>query len=288
MPCDRRLVAERPPPPLPLAFCVSAMVSYNGTYSLGTVRKVGQVKSKYLDLQTGEVITAKQLIAWEKGKDKIWEAADNLYSLLANMAEEREYESQRLLIEAAVIRDYLNTYDRAQDMLDEKERGHLAATQQSVAFIAPDEGNSFWLAGELYTAKAVGKDTGWAYTLIETQTPPKGQSLTKTNYLQDTTFYVLEGELEFMIEGNLSEVSAGYFVYAGKGTWHTYKNVGTRPARHLEMLTPAGIEKFFEEVSVPAQDKSSPPPFEEGDLNRVLSIAPKYGLAIRPPSEMHT
>ena len=53
------------------------------------------------------------------------------------------------------------------------------------------------------------------------------------------------------------------------------------------MLTPAGIEKFFEEVSVPALDKSSPPPFEEGDLNRVLSIAPKYGLAIRPPSEMH-
>ena len=245
------------------------------------------MKSKYLDLHTGEVISAKQLIAWEKGKDKIWEAADNLYSLLTNMAEEREYESQRMLIEAAAIRDYLNTYDRAEDMLDKKERGHLASTKQRVAFIAPDEGNSFWLAGELYTAKAVGKDTGWAYTLVETQTPPKVQSLPKINYLEDTTFYVLEGELEFMIEGNLSEVSAGYFVYAGKGTWHTYKNVGTRPARHLAMLTPAGIEKFFEEVSVPALDKSSPPSFEEGDLNRVLSIAPKYGLAIRPPSEMH-
>jgi quercetin dioxygenase-like cupin family protein len=263
------------------------MLSYNSSYLLGTMRKVGQVKSRYVDLQTGEVISAKQLMAWEKGKDKIWGAADNLYSLLANMAEEREYESQRLLLEAAVIRDHLNTYGRAEDMLDGKERGHLAATKQSVAFIAPDEGNSFWLAGELYTAKAVGKDTGWAYTLVETQTPPKGQSLTKNNYLQDTTFYVLEGELEFMIEGNLSEVSAGYFVYAGRGTWHTYKNVGTRPARHLAMLTPAGIEKFFEEVSVPALDKSSPPSFEEGDLNRVLSIAPKYGLAIRPPSEMH-
>ena len=70
---------------------------------------------------TGEVISAKQLIAWEKGKDKIWEAADNLYSLLANMAEEREYASQRLLIEAAVIRDHLNTYDRAEDMLDTQD-----------------------------------------------------------------------------------------------------------------------------------------------------------------------
>ena len=201
------------------------------------------------------------------------------------MAEERENESQRLLTDAAIIRSYLNAYDDATDMQDDNERSRLAAKKQRVAFIAPDEGNSFWLAGELYTAKAVGKDTSWAYTLVETQTPPKGQSLTKTNYLQDTTFYVLEGELEFMIEGNLSEVSAGYFVYARKGTWHTYKNVGTRPARHLEMITPAGIEKFFEEVSVPALDRSSPPPFEEEDLDRILSIAPKYGLEIRRPSE---
>ena len=93
------------------------------------LRKVGQVKSKYVDLQTGEVISAKQLIAWEKGKDKIWEAADNLYSLLANMAEEREYESQRLLIEAAVIRDHLNTYGRAEDMLDTQDDTRSSQTR---------------------------------------------------------------------------------------------------------------------------------------------------------------
>jgi quercetin dioxygenase-like cupin family protein len=133
----------------------------------------------------------------------------------------------------------------------------------------------------------VGKDTGSAFTLVETETQPKVQSLPKINYREDTTFYVLEGELEFMIEGNVSKVSAGYFVYAGRGTWHTYKNVGTRPARHLAMLTPAGIERFFEEVSVPALDRSSPPPFEEEDLAKVVSIAPKYGLAIRPSSESH-
>ena len=245
------------------------------------------VKSKYLDLQTGEVISAKQLLAWEKGKDRIWEAADELYSLLANMAQERENESHRLLIEASVIRDYLNTYDEAADMLDGKQQeGHLATKKQRVAFIAPDEGNSFWLASELYTAKAVGKDTGWAYTLVEAKTQPKGQSLPKIHHRADTAFYVLEGELDFMVEDNLSEVSAGYFLYVGRGTWHTYKNVGTRPARHLEMITPAGIEKFFEEVSVPALDRSSPPPFEEEDLDRILSIAPKYGLEIWPPSDM--
>ena len=80
-------------------------------------------------------------------------------------------------------------------------------------------------------------------------------------------------------------VSAGYFLYVGRGTWHTYKNVGTGRAMHLDMLTPAGFEKFFEEVSVPALDRSSPPHFEEEDPDRILLIAPKYGLEIRRPCE---
>jgi hypothetical protein len=73
------------------------------------------MKSKYVDLQTGEVLSAKQILAWEKGKDRIWRAADELYSLLAKMAEEREHEAQRLVLEASVIRDYLKTYDEAVD-----------------------------------------------------------------------------------------------------------------------------------------------------------------------------
>ena len=101
------------------------------------------MKSKYLDLQSGEVISAKQLLDWEKGKDRVWEAADGLYSLLVNMAQEREEESHRLLREASVIRDYLDICDEAADMLDEKGRGRLAAKKRSVASIAPDEVNSF-------------------------------------------------------------------------------------------------------------------------------------------------
>ena len=245
------------------------------------------MKSKYVDLQTGEVVSAKQLLAWEKkGKIASIEAADELYSLLEAMAEERENESQRLLTDAAIIRGYLNAYDDATDMQHDNERSRLAAKKQRGTFIAPqDEGNSFWLADALYTAKAMGKDTGSAFTLVEAKTQPKGQSLPKIHHREDTTYYVLEGELEFMVEGDLSEVTAGYFLYVSRGTWHTYKNVGSRSARHLEMHTPAGIEKFFEEVSVPALDSSSPPPFDEEDLEKIRSIALKYGVEIRPPSE---
>jgi hypothetical protein len=53
----------------------------------------------------------------------------------------------------------------------------------------------------------------------------------------------------------------------------------------MGVLAAGGIEKFFEEVSVPALDRSSPAPFEEEDLDKILSIAPKYGLEIWPPTK---
>jgi mannose-6-phosphate isomerase-like protein (cupin superfamily) len=37
---------------------------------------------------------------------------------------------------------------------------------------------------------------------------------------------VLEGELEFMVEDDLSEVGAGCVLYVSKGTWHTYRTWG--------------------------------------------------------------
>jgi hypothetical protein len=82
------------------------------------------MKSKYLDLQTGEVISAKQLLAFEMGKDEVWKAADEMRSCLANMADSLEEESQHQLLEAAIIRDYLKKYDDAQDMLDKGEGRH--------------------------------------------------------------------------------------------------------------------------------------------------------------------
>jgi hypothetical protein len=76
------------------------------------------MKSKYVDLQTGEVINAKRLLTWEQGKDKIWEAADELRSLLADIAQAKEQEAQELLLEAATIRHYLKKYDVAEETLD--------------------------------------------------------------------------------------------------------------------------------------------------------------------------
>ena len=78
---------------------------------------------------------------------------------------------------------------------------------------------------------------------------------------------------------------AGSFVHLPKDIPHTYENVGAGPARFLTMMVLAGVEKFFEEVGKPDDDVSSPPPFEQEDIERFLAVAPKYGAEILPHPE---
>ena len=86
-----------------------------------------------------------------------------------------------------------------------------------------------------------------------------------------------------MVGEGTFEASAGSFVHLPRGVIHTYKNVGATPARFLSLMVPAGLEKFFEEVGKPGTEASAPPPFGEEDVERLLAVAPKYGVEISSP-----
>src|SRR5215210_4553325 len=231
--------------------------------------------------ETGLNLTIKEVLEVEKRKGVVWEAADVMRYFLEDLAATREQAVQELLFEAKLIREYLKKYDAAVEKLDGSEGGHQEPERHSVAYVPPDEGKSLWFGGELYTTKAGSEDTSGTFTLVEAVSPPANGPLPHIHHREDKTFYVLEGDLEFMVEDDILKVSAGSWLVVPRGTLHTYKNTGTRAARYLGVLTPAGIEKFFEEVSVPAMDRTSPPPFDQEDLDMLLAVAPKYGLEIR-------
>jgi quercetin dioxygenase-like cupin family protein len=65
----------------------------------------------------------------------------------------------------------------------------------------------------------------------------------------DEAFYVLEGEMTFLIDGRTSTAPAGSFVYIPRGIEHTFWNESAAPAKQLTVFTPAGIEAYFEDVT---------------------------------------
>lgn len=150
--------------------------------------------------------------------------------------------------------------------------------------VGPGEGKALWVAGDLITLKVVGRMTDGACTLVEETTPPQGGPPPHIHSREDEVFYVLEGELEFLVGERTIPATAGDVFHGPRGVPHTFKNVGAAPSRVLVAITPAGLEGFWEEVGEPATDLSSPPSGPP-DIEKILSTAKKYGVEILPPPE---
>ena len=83
------------------------------------------------------------------------------------------------------------------------------------------------------------------------------------------------GELTFL-------ATPGAFVFLPKGIPHAFKVEGSTPAKML-LSYPAGLEKYFEELGEPAQERVLPPPPGPPDLAKLRAVASKYGLEILGP-----
>jgi quercetin dioxygenase-like cupin family protein len=100
------------------------------------------------------------------------------------------------------------------------------------------------------TLKAIGKDTGGSLTVYEFVTPARtaGPPL-HLHRTMDEAFYVLEGEMTFIVGDEITTAPAGAFVFVPRGVLHTFWNESELPARQLTVFTPSGIEHYFEEVT---------------------------------------
>lgn len=149
--------------------------------------------------------------------------------------------------------------------------------------VAPGEGEALWVAGDLVTIKVAGDDTDGAFILGEEISPPGGGPPPHIHRREDEVFCVLEGEYEFLIGEHTIRASPGSVVYGPRNVPHTFKNVGSAPARMLAFVTPAGFEEFLKEVGEEATDGSSPPPFAQEEIKHLLATAPNYGIEMLPP-----
>src|SRR4051794_20886798 len=61
--------------------------------------------------------------------------------------------------------------------------------------------------------------------------------------------YVLEGEVGFEVGDEAFTAGAGQPVAKPRGIWHAFWNAGDEPARILEVISPAGFERYFAEMS---------------------------------------
>jgi quercetin dioxygenase-like cupin family protein len=148
----------------------------------------------------------------------------------------------------------------------------------------PGEGPVFSAVGDVYRILATGEQTGGAYALCEARVLPGGGPPPHVHRREDESFFILEGEITFMLEGRKVVARAGSFLQSPRNLPHAFKNEGSVPARMLILTTPSGFEKFMAEFAQPVPSFDSPPlPVTTAEIQRLLAVAPKYGIEILPP-----
>jgi len=139
--------------------------------------------------------------------------------------------------------------------------------------LQPDDGKLLNVLGDTVTIKITGEDTDGVYTVVQTVSPPQGGPPLHLHHREDEAFYVLEGEFEVQCGENKIRAVPGSFVFAPRGIPHTIRNINSGSSKVLILATPAGVEKFFEELSELA---SQGPP----DIEKVKEIAQRYEIEL--------
>src|SRR6266849_6467282 len=88
----------------------------------------------------------------------------------------------------------------------------------------------------------------------------RAEAQDRTFTREEESFHLPQGTLTIQAGGKTLNASPGDFVHLPRGMVHSFQNTGNVDAKFLVVVTPAGLEKFFEEAFYPALDSSSAPP----------------------------
>lgn len=154
----------------------------------------------------------------------------------------------------------------------------MATDDAMSKLVPPGAGEAYWIGGEHLTFKVRGADTGQAVAVLEDTVQPGYGPPPHSHLDENEAFYVVDGEFVFTLGQQTIPASAGTLVTVSKGQLHTFQNVGATPGRLLAVVWPAvAFEGFVAEVGT-IEPPSGPP-----DLEKLLSAAKKYGIAVPPP-----
>jgi quercetin dioxygenase-like cupin family protein len=161
---------------------------------------------------------------------------------------------------------------------------HQDSVTVGVSHVPARGGHSRWVVGDTYTFKATTESTGGAFALLEASIPPGSGPPPHLHTTEDEAFYLLAGELQITAGPDTFVARAGDFVFVPRGTLHGFINPGVDAARALILFTPAGFERFFDEIGAPARPGEQAPPLTTDALERIVEIAPRYGTSIQVPT----
>lgn len=157
-----------------------------------------------------------------------------------------------------------------------------------VSYMGPQASKSTTrVLGVTNLCKATKDDTRGIFSLF-VSTVPAGEGVPiHTHLREDEAYYLLDGEWEMYDYDNHETLKLGgdTYVYVPMGLNHGFKNISDKPARLVLIITPGGLEGFFEGIGQMIEDPQNPPPPIPGppDFAKAFQVAARYNITFIPP-----
>lgn len=148
----------------------------------------------------------------------------------------------------------------------------------SRTFVPAGQGKSYdVIGGDHIVIKATAADTDGVATVIETTVPAGGGPPRHSHERESETFYILDGEFEFEVGGERTNLKTGDFLIAPPNLPHQFRNVADRPGRMLIVCHPAGFEEFVEAFAQIPTDATPAP-------QKMVELGAQFGIQFLPPA----
>jgi quercetin dioxygenase-like cupin family protein len=122
----------------------------------------------------------------------------------------------------------------------------MSVPQSSV--LSPTEGEKYVAGPFSISARVIGPQNGGAFELYEL-TMGAATIDYHVHHKLDETLYVVEGEVEFFVDGKKFLRPAGSVAFVPRGLHHGFSNLGPGRARVMVLFTPSGNQhEYFREL----------------------------------------
>ena len=95
-------------------------------------------------------------------------------------------------------------------------------------------------------------------------------------------FLVVEGEMEFMVNGEVKVVRAGESVDLPPNTLHTFGNKSDSECKWINIHSPKGFADFFNDVGIPeGEDDAMVKSIDQSVIQKVIQVAASHDMHIK-------
>jgi quercetin dioxygenase-like cupin family protein len=151
-------------------------------------------------------------------------------------------------------------------------------TATTARVLGPRDGKAGFLGSIGVRFMIDGNEADGRFSLVEHPMSARALAAPLHRHTREDEYsFVLEGSIGALLGDDVVIGKPGDLIFKPRDQWHTFWNASDEPARILEIISPAGFERFFAElVDLGGVAQADPQAFDD--------LRSRYGLEMEPDS----